>query len=100
YRIICLIKKQAIITALPDYIKRIDSDSFLAAFYLYTAKYWIEDSRKTITYAKRKKQFYIQTWHGTPLKTIEVDAKEKLPKRYLSYAQKFSESITFLLSCI
>ncbi|MEM5666626.1 hypothetical protein AAHH62_01045 [Enterococcus faecium] len=54
YRIIWLIKKEAIITDLPDYIKRIDSDSFLAAFYLYTAKYWIDDSRKTIKYAKGK----------------------------------------------
>lgn len=98
YRIIWLIKKEAIITDLPDYIKRIDSDSFLAAFYLYTAKYWIDDSRKTIKYAKRKKQFYFQTWHGTPLKKIEFDAKDKLPKRYLSYAKKDSESITYLLS--
>ncbi|HAQ1861739.1 TPA: teichoic acid biosynthesis protein F, partial [Enterococcus faecium] len=98
YRIIWLIKKEAIITDLPDYIKRIDSDSFLAAFYLYTAKYWIDDSRKTIKYAKRKKQLYFQTWHGTPLKKIEFDAKDKLPKRYLSYAKKDSESITYLLS--
>ncbi|EME7175300.1 CDP-glycerol glycerophosphotransferase family protein, partial [Enterococcus faecium] len=98
YRIIWLIKKEAVITDLPDYVKRIDTDSFLATFYLYTAKYWIDDSRKTIKYVKRKKQFYFQTWHGTPLKKIEFDAKDKLPKRYLAYAKKDSESITYLLS--
>lgn len=98
YRIIWLIKKEAVITDLPDYIKRIDTDSFLATFYLYTAKYWIDDSRKTIKYVKRKKQLYFQTWHGTPLKKIEFDAKDKLPKRYLAYAKKDSESITYLLS--
>ena len=98
YRIIWLIKKEAVITDLPDYLKRIDTDSFLATFYLYTAKYWIDDSRKTIKYVKRKKQLYFQTWHGTPLKKIEFDAKDKLPKRYLAYAKKDSESITYLLS--
>ena len=98
YRIIWLIKKEAVITDLPDYVKRIDTDSFLATFYLYTAKYWIDDSRKTIKYVKRKKQLYFQTWHGTPLKKIEFDAKDKLPKRYLAYAKKDSESITYLLS--
>ena len=98
YRIIWLIKKEAVITDLPGYIKRIDTDSFLATFYLYTAKYWIDDSRKTIKYVKRKKQLYFQTWHGTPLKKIEFDAKDKLPKRYLAYAKKDSESITYLLS--
>ncbi|MDV7721923.1 CDP-glycerol glycerophosphotransferase family protein [Enterococcus faecium] len=98
YRIIWLIKKEAVITDLPDYVKRIDTDSFLATFYLYTAKYWIDDSRKTIKYVKRKKQLYFQTWHGTPLKKIEFDAKDKLPKRYLDYAKKDSESITYLLS--
>ena len=98
YRIIWLIKKEAVITDLPDYVKRIDTDSFLATFYLYTAKYWIDDSRKKIKYVKRKKQLYFQTWHGTPLKKIEFDAKDKLPKRYLAYAKKDSESITYLLS--
>ncbi len=55
-------------------------------------------SDKTIRYTKRIKQIYFQTWHGTPLKKIEFDAVDKLPDRYLNYAKKDSESITYLLS--
>ncbi|MDB1654214.1 CDP-glycerol glycerophosphotransferase family protein [Enterococcus durans] len=98
YKIIWLIKKDAVIEDLPTYVKRIDTDTFLASYYLYTAKFWVDDSRKTIRYTKRIKQIYFQTWHGTPLKKIEFDAVDKLPDRYLNYAKKDSESITYLLS--
>lgn len=83
---------------LPEVIKKANKDSFLGAYYLYTAKYWIDDTRKTILYPKRKGQVYFQTWHGTPLKKIEFDASDKLPKSYLNYAKKDSQSIDFLLS--
>lgn len=97
YELVWLIKDN-VADILPDGIKRISTDSILASFYLYTAKFWIDDSRKTIVYKKRNSQVYFQTWHGTPLKKIEFDAKDKLSKHYLKYAQKDSESISYLLS--
>lgn len=97
YELVWLLKGDAS-DIVPDGIKRIRTDSLLASYYLYTSKFWIDDSRKTISHKKRNSQVYFQTWHGTPLKKIEFDAKDKLSKHYLKYAQKDSESITYLLS--
>ncbi|EGO2810037.1 teichoic acid biosynthesis protein F, partial [Enterococcus faecalis] len=92
------INKDVSVKNLPPYIKRVDNNSLLATFHLYTSKVWIDDSRKTIFFKKRKNQIYFQTWHGTPLKKIEFDAVDKLPNSYLNYALKDSESLDYLLS--
>ncbi|MDT2603109.1 CDP-glycerol glycerophosphotransferase family protein [Enterococcus dongliensis] len=97
YELVWLLKNE-VSDILPDGIKRISTDSLLASYYLYTSKFWIDDSRKTISHKKRNSQVYFQTWHGTPLKKIEFDAKDKLSKHYLKYAENDSESITYLLS--
>lgn len=97
YQLIWLVK-DTVSDVLPEGVKRVSTDSIWASYYLYTSKYWIDDSRKTIIHRKRKSQIYFQTWHGTPLKKIEFDAEGKLSKHYLKYAKKDSESITYLLS--
>lgn len=97
YELVWLLKKEVEIE-LPKGIKRINTDSFLGAYYLYTAEFWIDDSRKTIIFDKRPQQMYFQTWHGTPLKKIEFDAVDTLPARYLKYAIHDSNSITYLVS--
>lgn len=97
YEQVWIIKKDVSVE-LPAHIKRVAADSLLASYYLYTAKFWIDDSRKTIVYPKRSKQVYFQTWHGTPLKKIEFDATDKLPQHYLNYAKCDSASISYLLS--
>ncbi|OTN87982.1 hypothetical protein A5819_000432 [Enterococcus sp. 7E2_DIV0204] len=83
---------------LPSYVKKVANNSVLSAFHLYTGGIWVDDSRKTIFYKKRKKQVYFQTWHGTPLKKIEFDATDKLAKHYLDYGVKDSQSLNYLLS--
>lgn len=97
FKIVWLLKDDVLVN-LPKGIKRVKMDSILASYYLYTAKFWIDDSRKTIFWKKRESQVYFQTWHGTPLKRIEFDAKDKLSNHYLKYAKKDSQSITYLLS--
>ena len=48
---------------------------------------------------KRKKQFYIQTWHGAlGFKRIEKDSVELLSKEYVKYAQNDSKNIDLLLT--
>ena len=37
------------------------------------AKYWVVNSKKRTSIFKRKGQYYIQCWHGTPLKKIGCD---------------------------
>lgn len=44
--------------------------------YYERAKYWISNSRVNDAIIKRKKQIYIQCWHGTPLKRLGYDIKK------------------------
>jgi len=43
--------------------------------YLATAKYLINDTSFPYYFQKRDEQIYINTWHGTPLKTLGKDVK-------------------------
>ena len=45
-------------------------------YYLARAKYWVSNSRLPKTLDKRKENIYLQTWHGTPLKTLVFDMKD------------------------
>lgn len=42
-------------------------------YYMATAKVWVFDCRQPEWLVKRKNCFYIQTWHGTPLKKLVLD---------------------------
>ena len=43
--------------------------------YYSRAKYIITNSRRNLKTIKKKKQIYVQTWHGTPLKRLAADIK-------------------------
>lgn len=52
-----------------------------------TAKVWIDNSRKFIFERKRKKQYYIQTWHGDiGIKKVGVDALDKMTRKEMENA--------------
>lgn len=60
---------------------------------LAKSKYWILNSNVRRFVKPRKNQVFMQTWHGTPLKKIGLDA----PKRqvdYLEEAKKYSYMIS------
>lgn len=42
-------------------------------YYMATAKVWVFDCRQPEWLIKRKGCYYIQTWHGTPLKKLVLD---------------------------
>ena len=68
-------------------------------YYMGTSKIWIDNSRKPSWVEKRRKQFYIQTWHGgTALKKIEKDAEGKLGRLYEKNAKHDSEMIDIMIS--
>ena len=46
--------------------------------YLATAKYLMTDNSLPIYYIKREGQVYMNTWHGTPLKTLGFSNKSSL----------------------
>ena len=80
-------------------VRFVKEDSICSIFELATAKVWVDNVRKDIWVAKRKKQYYIQTWHGsTALKKIEKDAEDKLGKSYLRRAKLDSKIADTLVS--
>ena len=45
-------------------------------YYMATAKVWVFDCRQPEWLIKRKGCYYIQTWHGTPLKKLVLDMED------------------------
>jgi len=53
--------------------KVVKSGSAECEIYLHIAKYWILNFRALDHWKPRKKQVYVQCWHGTPLKRLGYD---------------------------
>lgn len=49
----------------PDYIKKVPNTLWNRAYWLSTSKIWIDNYRKPYGTRKRKKQYYVNTWHAT-----------------------------------
>ena len=80
-------------------IKPIKLYSFLYFYILATSKIWIANSRFDQYVIKRKKQTYIQTWHGClALKKIEYDAENKLSDYYKKVMKKDNRNIDYMIS--
>lgn len=83
---------------LPGWITPILLDSPSAIYHLCTAQLWVDNCRKWAYTQKRGKTFYVQTWHGFPLKRIEGDAADALAPEYLVAAKKDSRLADLFLS--
>ena len=84
---------------LPENIRAVDYNSIKYLWELATAGAWIDNSRKNAGITKRKKQFYVQTWHGTvALKRIEQDVQENLDAFYVAGAKNDSKMANVILS--
>lgn len=57
-------------------------------FYLARCKYWIVNCKLPNYVLKKKNQIYLQTWHGTPLKTLAHDIQ--VPKGTTFYRSQMS----------
>src|SRR5699024_4673292 len=57
----------------PIQVKRFSLRYF---YYLARAKYWVSNIRLPKYLDKRDGNIYLQTWHGTPLKTLVLDQKD------------------------
>ena len=77
----------------------IKNGSLAELFHLATAKVWVDNKRKGMWCEKRKKQYYIQTWHaGICGKKVEADARGALSEYYLKNAAKDSHNADLFLS--
>lgn len=66
---------------------------------LATAKVWVDSHTKPTWVMKRKKQFFIETWHGgLGMKKIEGDVEDKLPRIMLNRIKHNSKMIDILIS--
>lgn len=83
----------------PERIITIKKNSLKYFYCLATSKYWISNNRMNIFIRKRKKQIYIQTWHGgLALKKIEYDAQDKLSRLYTEVMKVDNNKIDYLIS--
>ncbi|MCC8161953.1 MAG: CDP-glycerol glycerophosphotransferase family protein, partial [Lachnospiraceae bacterium] len=63
---------------MPAEVTRASYNPFSIAYHLSTAQIWIDSNLKAMGTLKRKKQCYIQTWHGSyGLKKIGIDSNKK-----------------------
>lgn len=83
---------------LPKFVKPILKNSIKYIYYLATSNIWIDNCRKSFFY-KKKKQFYIQTWHGGGAqKKCEADVIDKLGKGYVKCAIKDAKNVDLMIS--
>ena len=69
---------------MPEGIHVVKINSIASLYHLSTAKIWIDNCRKSPYITKRKKQYYIQTWHGAiGFKKIEKEAGKELKNNLL-----------------
>ncbi len=72
----------------PKGIKFIRFNSISAYYHLATAKVWVNNIKHSSMFIpKRKKQFYIQTWHST-FGVKKIEAAANLPDSYISRAMQ------------
>ena len=85
--------------SLPKEINYVKINSIWYLFHLATAKIWINNSRFPYGIRKRKKQFYIQTWHGPiGFKKVESAVEDKLSKYYVLSAKNDSKMADLFIS--
>ncbi len=81
---------------IPGNAKQIRYGRLRYLYYMATAKGWVFDCRQPEWLVKRKGCFYIQTWHGTPLKKLGLDMDDvfmKNEKDISSYQQGFVKNV-------
>lgn len=92
-------KENYLKNTIPKKIRIVKYGSISSLYELSTAKIWIDNCRKEYFQPKRKKQKYIQLWHGgLGIKKIEQQAIEKLSKQYIKKAKKDSKMIDIAIS--
>lgn len=93
-----VVKSEQEAKSLPEGIIPISIDSKEAIRHQCTAKVWVDNCRKWAFTQKASSQFYVQTWHGFPLKRIEKDAGNALPADYIEAAKKDSQMCNLMVS--
>ena len=92
-----LCKDEAAASSLPPGVKPVPYRGIKRLTALASAKVWVDNCRKHEK-LKRKKQFYLQTWHGFALKRLEADAAAQLPADYIAAAKRDSSQCDLIVT--
>lgn len=100
YDIVWLLKRNLVgKVELPSQVRVVEYGTYKCLYELATAKIWIDNCRKDFSPAKKKDQFYIQTWHSPlRLKKIEKDAQDSLSSEYIRMGIKDSKECDLMIS--
>lgn len=63
-------------TSIPGKHKKVKRSRMMYYYFLARAKIWVFDTRDPKYVVKRDQGYYIQTWHGTPLKKLGMDMND------------------------
>jgi len=82
-------------TKLPKNVRAVEYDSKESIYELATAGVWIDNQRKLWFHRKRKKQFFIETWHGAgiPIKKIGADNPANFKNKPYEHTSKHMNKI-------
>ena len=85
---------------IPKDVKVVYPNSIKNIYHFQTAGIIVNNFRMEWALNKRKKQYYIQTWHGGPVpqKMVEKDAIADLSAKYIKSAQKDSKNMDLLMT--
>ena len=83
----------------PKEIKQVKYNSLPYFFHISTSKLWISNVRLPLYFFKRKKQLYMQLWHGgLGLKKIEYDVLDKLSDSYIKCMVNDNKMMDYFVS--
>lgn len=83
---------------IPKNVRVAEYGSFSGLWEMATAKVWISNCRLDFNPFKKKKQYYIQTWHGDiGLKKAEADSETSLSEKYVRLAKNDSKMIDLFI---
>ena len=98
-QIIWLVKNEAEKKTLPEGVEGCTDNTIKSVYHLLTSGVWLDNCRKEFILLKKRKQFYIQTWHGGGAqKKCEADVIEKLSRGYDKMAKRDSRNIDLMIS--
>ena len=99
FEFVYIANNKEIQSLLPKDIKTAKFRSIKERYYYHTSKVIVSNFRFSQEYTKRKKQYYIQTWHGStiPYKMIEKDVEDNLTAKYVKMAKHDSKYIDMIL---
>jgi CDP-glycerol glycerophosphotransferase len=78
----------------PDYVETVEPCSWAHIGWLGRAEYVISNNGMPIYWRKKPQQFYLQTWHASPLKRMAWDIERPQWARASRYLRHFSRDVT------